>query len=462
MAQAPPPPPPAPLHSVAPDLCIDALALRRGRLLVGSSQLGGSAWGGRLQVLSLPPRFHPAAAYVGGDDDDGGEAASAAAAAAAAAARPALLADLQIESGCPAACWLDEEAQTLASARDDGTVVVHCVAELRQGEEVLQGDAAAAAAGAAAPAATLEVVATLAEHDDVASALACGGGGGATASPPASSSSSSLASGSWDGTVKLWDWRQQEESVRTFVAHAGRVAALAWSPCHAAELASAGGMDGCVRLWDARAAGCCTTTAAMRGAGQPARHGVLSLAWDGGAGGEHRLAVGTEEGAVALLDRRVLGAGPVLRAALGGAARPGCLAFCPAGPAAAAGGRGGGVCGWLAVGADDGSVRLLDASGGGGGGAGAAAAAEGGGGACGAAAAAGPLAEVGQHRAHTDYVRALAWGGGDGGAEAGGEPWLACGSWDHTVSTWAPRRQQAAAQHAAAGGGAAAADVDMS
>ncbi|GLC68303.1 hypothetical protein PLESTF_000673900 [Pleodorina starrii] len=80
-----------------------------------------------------------------------------------------------------------------------------------------------------------------------------------------------LASGSGDATVRLWE-AASGECIATLQGHASDVQAVAWSPSGGA-LAS-GGNDGAVRLWD-MATGDCTATLLL---GQPGEE-VRAVAW---------------------------------------------------------------------------------------------------------------------------------------------------------------------------------------
>ena len=59
---------------------------------------------------------------------------------------------------------------------------------------------------------------------------------------------STLASGSWDGTLRLWDTATGER-LTTFIGHTGDVRSVAFSP-DGSTLAS-GSEDGTVLLWPA-------------------------------------------------------------------------------------------------------------------------------------------------------------------------------------------------------------------
>jgi WD40 repeat protein len=58
-----------------------------------------------------------------------------------------------------------------------------------------------------------------------------------------------VASGSWDGTVILWDVRTGER-VRTLEGHTGEVRSVAFSPD--GRLLASGSWDGTVILWGVR------------------------------------------------------------------------------------------------------------------------------------------------------------------------------------------------------------------
>ena len=57
-----------------------------------------------------------------------------------------------------------------------------------------------------------------------------------------------LATGYWDGTIKIWDWEAGQEII-TLRGHSGKVWSLAFSP-DGKRLAS-GGQDGTLKIWDA-------------------------------------------------------------------------------------------------------------------------------------------------------------------------------------------------------------------
>ncbi len=82
-------------------------------------------------------------------------------------------------------------------------------------------------------AATVQSVTTLDEHSDAVTSVSL-------------SKDGTLASGSWDGTVKLWDMGTQP-SIATF-PHSARVISVSFSPN--GKILAAGSWDGTVKLWD--------------------------------------------------------------------------------------------------------------------------------------------------------------------------------------------------------------------
>jgi WD40 repeat protein len=57
-----------------------------------------------------------------------------------------------------------------------------------------------------------------------------------------------LASGSYDGTVRLWDVTTRQQIGNPLTGHTGVVGAVAFSPD--GKTLATGGYDGQVRLWD--------------------------------------------------------------------------------------------------------------------------------------------------------------------------------------------------------------------
>ncbi|RMD58090.1 MAG: hypothetical protein D6828_03045, partial [Nitrospirae bacterium] len=58
-----------------------------------------------------------------------------------------------------------------------------------------------------------------------------------------------IASGGWDGTVRLWSTKG-EEILKPLRGHKGVVSSVAFSPD--GEMIASGGWDGTVRLWKSR------------------------------------------------------------------------------------------------------------------------------------------------------------------------------------------------------------------
>ena len=78
-----------------------------------------------------------------------------------------------------------------------------------------------------------------------------------------------LASGSVDGTMKLWD-ASTGKLLSTLTGHAGPVSSVAWSLD--GKVLASGSLDKTVKLWDASTGNLLSTLAGHAGS-------VLSVAW---------------------------------------------------------------------------------------------------------------------------------------------------------------------------------------
>lgn len=210
---------------------------------VGSA-LAGDTWDGTVGVVRLS------------DTSDTSDAPRAAAA---------------LPCGASAVCWLG--ADVVALACDDGTVAV-----VRVGR----------AAGGAWDGGT-QSVAEDAVHDDMVLALAA----------PSAGAPNLVASGSADGTVRVWEAAGDDEGphlqLRTAFAQTAACHGVAWA-ADGTTLAAAHS-DGTLRVYDVRARACAAAT----------RCGRLALtALAAAPGAEPLVAVGDDAGAVRLLDVRRL------------------------------------------------------------------------------------------------------------------------------------------------------------
>eukprot|EP00904_Undaria_pinnatifida_P010555 jgi/Undpi1/662/HiC_scaffold_10.g04126.m1 len=178
-----------------------------------------------------------------------------------------LVASVQQHNGCADACWA-ALGQRAICAEDSGDVKVYR----------LDQDA---------PARLVEV-ATLQEHDDIVSCVA------------ASRSQDGLVlSGSYDRSINAWDIAgNREVNLDTFTGHSNHVTGVKWAAGEDDnQIFASSSLDCSMRIWDRRQTkGCC----ACHWLGVSA----LSLAWEPRA--QVLVAVGCEDGTVALLDRRAL------------------------------------------------------------------------------------------------------------------------------------------------------------
>jgi WD40 repeat protein/transcriptional regulator with XRE-family HTH domain len=177
------------------------------------------------------------------------------------------------------------------------------------------------------------------ENTPLSSPLAAGAGG--VNSVAYSAAGHTLASGTSDGTVRLWDVADPAHP-RTFGSTRTGAAVVNWvtfSP--GGHMLASGSLDGAVRLWDI------TDPARPRPLGQPltGRAGVVSVAFSPGG---HMLASGSLDGAVRLWDiTDPARPRPLGQPLTGGTAAVETVAFSPGGHT-------------LASSDDDGAVRLWD------------------------------------------------------------------------------------------------------
>ncbi|TYZ68576.1 hypothetical protein PybrP1_006103 [[Pythium] brassicae (nom. inval.)] len=324
--------------SVAASAQVDALAaaprsLDGAQLLaVAQSRLEGNEWGGIVALV---------------DAADGARRSA-----------------FTLASGVAALAWGGTDGDLLALACDNGDVQLLRAARL-EGELALvplaTGDEEGAGGG----------------HDDVVTSV--------SASPL---ERNTLATGSWDLSVKLWDVTSMGSALATLEGHTDLVWSVAMNRTAAHLLASAS-QDCTVQLWDAR-----QPTDAVQAIAT--RFPALVVDWQ--PQGETVLSAGLEDGSVLTFDTRSCNS-PLLEA------------NAHAGPVHALQ-YSHFHADLLASGGDDASVFLRD----------------------GAQAPQRVAGETGSS-AHSDYVRALAWL--DAPASGPAPPLLATGSWDQTLRTWA-------------------------
>eukprot|EP00198_Chlamydomonas_reinhardtii_P000796 XP_001690131.1 flagellar associated protein [Chlamydomonas reinhardtii] len=104
-----------------------------------------------------------------------------------------------------------------------------------------------------------ELVAAKTEADVVATALRCPGHTGVSACVSWSPDGATLASASWDGTLRLFD-TGSGECIAVLLGHEGKAKCVEWSP--SGRMLASGGEDKAVRLWDAVSGEC---VAALQG-----------------------------------------------------------------------------------------------------------------------------------------------------------------------------------------------------
>ncbi|KAI8471256.1 MAG: ribosome biogenesis protein WDR12 [Monoraphidium minutum] len=207
------------------------------------------------------------------------------------------------------------------------------------------------------------------------------------------STSDRLASGSYDGGVRVWD--RQGNCLGSCAAHTGGVTAAAWLPAAQGSLLLTAGKDAAVRLWRVPAAGAA-----------------------GGRGSRSKaVAAAAAEASPSLLS-----------ACVGHSDTVAALAVNRAGDMAATGGWDGKLLLWQTGSAAAAAAEEAGGGDGGGAGTGAKKRRVGGGDAAGVPSAPHQQEPSGGLEGHVHCVSALCW--------AGGGALLASGGWDHSVRLW--------------------------
>jgi len=167
------------------------------------------------------------------------------------------------QSGNSCAVWLGAKDELIASCNDEGQVQIWSITKQKQADKPLK---------------------IMVEHDDVVTSLSVNGFDKET-----------LLSASWDMSIKLLPPRSPNSS-QTFFGHTGLIWDVEWNH-KAKDIFASGSQDGTIKVWDQRQRECTSTF-------QPSQvqSTVYSLSWS--YFNEYSLACGSEDSIFRIFDTR--------------------------------------------------------------------------------------------------------------------------------------------------------------